>query len=70
MTNDSRAERARDAIQLVAWHHYDMMASPREVMIDLLADMMHMCNEDGEDFDDALVMAEIHYNTEKDSGNE
>lgn len=38
----------------------------RTNLIDLLADAMHWCNLNDEDFDDVLRIARLHFEAEKD----
>jgi len=45
-----------------AMEHYQEDGGP--ALRDLLTDLMHWCSHHGHDFQSALNMAEIHYNSE------
>ena len=64
-TNEQRAQRAWQA----TWRYHQECDDPDgdttdETITDLLADLMHFCDEQGIEFDSCLRMANSHYNSE------
>ena len=59
ITNKDRAMRLEEVLPLYPDDQYTNL-------IDLLADAMHWCNLNDEDFDDVLRIARLHFEAEKD----
>ena len=65
LTNEKRAGRAYRA--LIAYCQYAECGDDHnsdEALIDLLVDLMHKARISGQDFKEALRLAEIHYESE------
>jgi hypothetical protein len=60
-TNEMRAERAEDALQ-----HFqgDEIDDPGSVLVDLLADLIHLCAQKQWDFERCLDWARRHFEDE------
>lgn len=43
-------------------------ADPDECLVDLLGNLMHWCDRNGQSFDDALATARMHYEAETEGG--
>lgn len=61
LTNEQRAELAYRT--RLAFMQYSG-SSEADAIVDLLADLMHLANEEGSDFDDELAQARSHYEAE------
>ena len=65
--NADRANDAREALRHFASHVNKLKVHDDELpeyLTDLLADLMHMCNLDGLDFDDTVRIARDHFQAE------
>lgn len=60
--NAVRAKRGGDALTRAALGDWD---DNQTRLTDLLADLMHFCNEEKRDFNHALSSAQMHYNAER-----
>jgi hypothetical protein len=59
--NERNADRARRVVQ----HYYrDRIGSVRQNMVDLLADLRHLCDEDGLPWADVLSVAAQSYRSD------
>lgn len=61
--NEQRAERAQAALSVYADDDSTFVDDDANVT-DLLTDLMHLMSRSGRSFDEALRVAEIHYNCE------
>jgi hypothetical protein len=61
--NQARAHSAETAIECVYNEEYSEQGSDEDV-IDVLTDLLHLCNRDGYDFGELLKMAKVHYKAE------
>jgi hypothetical protein len=61
MTNAQRAEHVNQCIM-----HYEQLTNVdrEDVLKDVLKDLLHWADEQGQDFDDALVTASMHHEAE------
>ncbi len=65
-TNDERAERAREVLEMYAVQFGDPYDS-RGTLIDVLTDLMHLAAREPElglEFDSSLKMAQFHFEAE------
>lgn len=62
-TNEGRAERAKQVLEFYE-NLADDPAGTESLLADLLADLMHLCEDQKTDFDGALQMATIHFDDE------
>lgn len=70
ITNLDRAEYAQKALDNFVYN-MDMESEEVETQLtDLLANLMHLCDVQGEDFSDILRIAEGHYSAEISEGPE
>lgn len=60
--NNERADRARQTL----WYYADYSDGELcdSTVVDLLTDLMHLCREDGANFNELLQMARVHYEAE------
>lgn len=70
VTNErTNAERVRCATNALSHHQFTrgvaVVADDREMLIDLLADLLHWCDANKVDFNTALETAAIHHGEEK-----
>ena len=57
ITNAGRATVGKMAMEI--------LANQENMLVDTLANLMHHCDQEGESFEEALVMATIHFEEEK-----
>ncbi|MBA5872560.1 MAG: hypothetical protein GDA68_21595 [Nitrospira sp. CR2.1] len=65
-TNDERAERAREVLEMYAVQFGDPY-DPRGTLIDVLTDLMHLAAQEpgvALEFDSSLKMAQFHFEAE------
>ena len=62
--NNDRAEYARSAVENHCKQADGEPECLEESVIDLLANLMHLCKKDGVDFGDCLLSAQIHFDAE------
>lgn len=63
--NDKRADWASEALLVFAEvTNMRLEIEPEDVLPDMLADLMHWCDRNGQDFDDCLRRARDHYTAE------
>ena len=65
-TNDERAERAREVLEMYAMQFGDPY-DPHSTLIDVLTDLMHLATREPElglEFDSSLKMAQFHFEAE------
>jgi len=61
MTNEQRAEHANRAIMV---YEQTTQVEREDALKDLLASAMHWADEQGQDFEEALRVARMHYESE------
>lgn len=64
MTNDRRIDAARAALARAAWVRGETPCYGDEAVIDLLADLRHLCTAAGIDFDTCNRLAAMHFANE------
>ncbi len=69
LNNEDRAARASEVVD--AYSHQPGMepvenAGLQSTLSDLLADMMHLADQEGVPWEDVQLTAEMHFNSEKD----
>ena len=65
ITNRDRAEFARRAVRVFAEETGTHIENLETQVCDLLANLMHLCTEEGIGWDQVETMAEIHFNEEE-----
>lgn len=45
--------------------HAKMTEDQEDVLVDILVDLMHYCDQTSQDFNDALYMAKVHFDSEE-----
>lgn len=71
-TNEDRADRAREILRDYCRKVYQLEDGEESASVigDILADLRHLCAEEGIDFEAPLLMSEVHFNEENDEEND
>ena len=64
-TNSQRADVGRFAVDSSLSVSGDPAQIDRDAITDLLADVAHFCDQQGENFDDCVASAKIHWQAER-----